>query len=210
MSKDPDLESAYRIQSADDNIRFYRDWARTYDSDFVEGTTYQFPLIVARTYLEQGGTWPCLDVGCGTGAIGAFMPDDSILDGLDISQEMLAVAREKGRYRTLFSANLKKTLDIEDETYSGLVSSGTFTHGHVGPEALPELARVLRQGGLAIITVKPEIWESEGFSQTFDLMVADGLISRPRIEETRVYADANKAPEGHGDDTGFIVAFRKA
>lgn len=209
MQNEPDLEGAYAVQSPEDNIRFYRDWADTYDAVFVKRTTYQLPQIAAQTYRDFGGRWPCLDVGCGTGALGEAFPKDAALDGLDISDDMLAVAKAKGLYRNLFRANLKEPLPITDAAYAGLVSSGTFTHGHVGPEALPELARVLCPGGLAVITVKPEIWEDQGFADVFDLLATDGALTRPEIAEVPVYADPEKAPDGHGGDTGFIVTFRK-
>jgi SAM-dependent methyltransferase len=209
MADDPDLESAYALETPEDNLRLYRDWAETYDSDFVEATTYRFPEIVVRTYLESGGEEPCLDVGCGTGIIGEHFPDGEILDGLDLSPEMLAVARRKGHYRTLIEANLKEPLAIPGATYAGLVSSGTFTHGHVGAEALPELVRILAPGGLAVITVRPQVWVEKGFEPCFEALAADGLVSELRIAEERVYADPARAPEGHGEDTGYIVTFRR-
>jgi SAM-dependent methyltransferase len=209
MPDDPDLESAYALETAEDNLRLYRTWARTYDADFVEATTYRFPEIVVRTYLESGGGEPCLDVGCGTGALAEHFPDGTVLDGLDLSPEMLDVARGKGRYRTLIEANLKEPLAIPDASYAGLVSSGTFTHGHVGAEALPELVRILAPGARAVITVRPQVWMEMGFEPCFEALTGDGLVTHPQLAEELVYADPERAPEGHGQDTGYIVTFRR-
>lgn len=209
MSRKPDLESAYALETPEDNVRLYRDWAETYDADFVEATTYRFPEVVVRTYLNAGGLWPCLDVGCGTGALARHFPGDAVLDGIDISPEMLAVARRKERYRSLIEANLKEPLPLQDASYKGMVSSGTFTHGHVGPEALPGLIRCLAPEAVAVITVRPDVWRGRLFAPAFGALVEAGRISEPDVDEEKVYADPDAAPEGHGEDTGFIVTFRR-
>ncbi|MDD9921534.1 MAG: class I SAM-dependent methyltransferase [Boseongicola sp.] len=208
MTDDPDLESAYALETPEDNKRLYRNWAETYDSDFVEAKGFRFPALVAESYMNQGGHWPCLDVGCGTGAIAEHFPDDAVLDGLDISPEMLAVAERKSRYRALFEANLKEPLDLPSGIYAGFVSSGTFTHGHVGAEALPELIRVLAPGALAVHTVKADLWAELGFEETFEVMTGDGLITRPVTVAEQIYEDGS-APDGHQDDVGLIVSFRR-
>ena len=81
MANDPDLESAYALETPEDNLKLYRTWAESYDAEFVEGTTYRFPEVVTRTYLEAGGGWPCLDVGCGTGALAEHFAEDAVIDG---------------------------------------------------------------------------------------------------------------------------------
>lgn len=209
MPDEPDLESAYAVETPEDNLRLYRDWAESYDADFVEATTYRFPEVVTRTYLELGGGWPCLDVGCGTGVLGEHFPADAVLDGIDLSPDMMAVARRKNHYRDLIEADLKKALPLPDGAYAGMVSAGTFTHGHVGPEALPELVRVLAPAAVAVITVRPKVWHDTGFEPAFATLAEKGLVSPPHRAEERVYADPNRAPEGHAEDTGYIVTFRR-
>jgi len=209
MPDDPDLDSAYALETPADNKRLYRAWAETYDAEFVDGTDFRFPALIARTYLASDGAWPCLDVGCGTGAVAEHLPRDAVLDGLDLSAEMLAVAARKSLYRHLFEVNLKDPLPMDGASYAGLVSSGTFTHGHVGAEALDELVRVLRADGVAVISVKPEIWDEMGFGAAFERLTSAGLIADLGWTEKRIYGDPAKAPDGHGDDTGLIVHFRR-
>jgi len=168
MADTPELESAYALETPEDNLRHYRAWAESYDAEFVAATGYRFPAVIAGAYLAAGGGWPCLDVGCGTGALGERFPGGAVVDGLDLSPEMLAVARQKALYRTLIVSDLTRPLPILGETYAGLVSSGTFTFGHVGPEALDELVRVMRPGALAVISVRPLLWEEKGFAAHFE------------------------------------------
>ena len=155
MADDPDLESAYALETPEDNLRLYRSWAESYHQEFVDGTGFRLPgLVGGGTYVEAGGTWPALDLGCGTGAVAACLPPEAQVDGLDLSPDMLRVAGEGGRYRSLIEANLLQPLDIDTGTYRGLLSSGTFTHGHVGAEALDELCRILAPGGLAVFSIR--------------------------------------------------------
>ncbi|MDJ1017288.1 MAG: class I SAM-dependent methyltransferase [Paracoccaceae bacterium] len=209
MTDDPNLAAAYALETPEDNIRLYRAWAETYDTDFIRETTYQLPRLVAERYLEMGGEWPCLDVGCGTGAIAEHLTPEAVMDGLDLSPEMLAAAGKKGMYRNLIAADLTGALDIADGTYNGLISSGTFTHGHVGPQAFDELIRVMAPGALGAITVRLDNWAGAGFDAAFRQLFREGQVTEPELGEVLIYADAGKAPDGRGQDAALVVAFRK-
>ncbi len=207
--KDPDLDNAYALQSPDDNLALYRTWAETYDADFVEGTAYRLPELIANAYGEQGCTWPCLDVGCGTGAAAHMLPGDAVIDGLDLSPDMLAVAKRTGRYRNLIEANLKELLPLDDASFAGLISSGTFTHGHVGAEALDELIRILAPGAVAAISIRDTVWDSQNFASTFArLQSAEKITPAIRTAE-RIYRSGETAPEGHAEDVAYITTFQR-
>ena len=66
-------------------------------------------------------------------------------------------------YRNLVVADLTGTIDLESDSYSGVVSCGVFTHGHLGPDALSELLRVTRPGSTGVIAVNSSIFETNGF-----------------------------------------------
>ena len=209
MSDKPDLDSAYALSTPDDNLRLYKDWAETYDADFVEGAGFRFPRLVAEAWVTEGAEGPCLDVGCGTGAVADHLPDGTEVHGLDLSPQMLAVAASKGRYARLIEADLTKPLDLPDASYASLTSSGTFTHGHVGGAALIELARLLRPGALAVVSIRDEIWVSMGFANAFAQLVRNGVITAPDRRLEMIYANADVAPEGHAQDQAFLTTFRR-
>ena len=55
-----DLEAAYGLDTPDDNIALYRDWARPYDAAFAEEMDYVLPMHVAEAYrwpLENVHVW---------------------------------------------------------------------------------------------------------------------------------------------------------
>ena len=208
MSEKPDLSAAYDLRTPGDSKRLYRIWAETYDADFVEAHGYRMPRRIAEVYVAQGGGWPCLDAGCGTGAIGRHMPEGAVLDGLDISPDMLAKAREGGRYRALYEADLTAPLPLPDAHWAGLVSAGTFTTGHVGPDAIPRLLPHLAPGALAALTVKTGFFELAGFEGVLRDLVDAGRIAALSRDTETVYAEG-RAPEGHDADTVQVVTFRR-
>ena len=58
---------AYNLSSAEDNVDFYRSWAKDYDTDFAVEWTI-LPYQVATQFVNGKG--PVLDVGAGTGLLG--------------------------------------------------------------------------------------------------------------------------------------------
>jgi len=88
---------------------------------------------------------------------------------------MLDQARDKGVYSELFEADLTRTIDIPTDSYDAVISVGTFTHSHIGPDRLDEVLRLVKPGGLACITVNGDSYLADGYGAKFDSMVADGL-----------------------------------
>ena len=158
MSADYDLDDAYTIESPQDARRVYDDWAATYDDSFARAWGYVAPRKIADIFLAEGGPagGPVLDIGAGTGLMAEALPGLEI-DGIDISPEMLARAAAKGLYRTRIEADLTGPLQLADAAYGGFVSCGTFTHGHVGAECLPELLRLAAPGALFCCGTRPAV-----------------------------------------------------
>ena len=138
FSDDDLIRGAYAIEDQDDAKAFYSLWADDYDDHMVEKLGYVSPSIVADLLFSHldGDPGAVLDVGCGTGLTGQALAERGAqtIDGIDLSAEMLEKAASRGIYRHLSQADLTRPLAIRDGCYNALVSSGTFTHGHVGPE----------------------------------------------------------------------------
>jgi predicted TPR repeat methyltransferase len=203
---DPSLDRAYSLKTPEDSKELYRDWATTYDAGFAETHGYVAPRKIAETFLELAtDNLPLLDVGAGTGLLAEHLRDIAV-DGLDISTEMLAVAEAKGLYRNLIEANLLETLPFPDGHYGGIVSSGTFTHGHVGPDCLPELLRITRSGGLFVCSTGPAVYDGAGFGSALARLVAARAIAPVDFREITIYENAE---HDHADDRGLVMIFRK-
>ena len=208
------VDDAYALESPDDSIQLYGDWAETYDSDFVATSGYIVyrlvaeRLVVNRTLING----PVLDVGCGTGVVGTCLRQGGVdlIDGVDISLPMLAVAGNKKTaegdpvYRNLIPADLTQRLNIADNQYAALVSAGTFTHGHLGPDSLDELWRVAAPGARCVIGVRTTHFHAANFGEKLRSDVSAGTITEPDLVEVPMYSEEADNPE-HANDRAYIV-----
>ncbi len=202
---DYDLDQAYEIDGPEDAKTLYDAWATTYDASFREGWGYVAPKRIAEILLELAeGDTPVLDIGAGTGAVAEHL-EGLETDAIDISAEMLAVAEKKGLYRRLLVADLTEPLDLPDDAYGAIVSCGTFTHGHVGPECLPELLRVTRRGALFVCGTIPKVFDGAGFGSALAMLVAAGRIEPVQFRDIAIYEGAEHT---HAGDRGLVMVFR--
>ena len=208
------LEDAYALQTPEDNVALYRHWAETYDVEFARDRGYQYPQIIADIYARNSkpADTPVLDVGSGTGLVASALQEHHsvdaqlTIDGVDISPEMLAVSRTKNVYRHLFEADLTQSIDLPEKQYGAVVSAGTFTHGHVGPEALIKLLRLCRAGALFVIGVNGTAFDQYHFGSHFAALQADQHITPIEFIRVQYYATAT---DGHAADQGYAALFRK-
>ena len=209
-----DVDDAYALETPEDSVRLYGEWAPTYDTDFVTQVGYVVYKRVAEQLVKvkERIDGPVLDVGCGTGIVGACLHEKGIdmIDGLDISKRMLTEAGKKTGssgdrvYRKLIQADLTIGTDIVDDCYAGLISAGTFTHGHLGTEPLDELWRVAAPGAQCAIGVRTTHFAAAGFAEKLSADVRDGKITAPELIEVKMYSGGTPKKE-HANDKAFIV-----
>ena len=210
------LEAAYSVKSPDDNRRLYAKWAATYETSFVDAKQYRYPKAIAEVFNDVvGPVTRVLDIGTGTGLTGMYLQrlrPDLVIDGMDISPEMLEQAKLKMRedgaavYRALYERDLTKTVLNENPPYEALFSSGTFTHGHLGPECLTNLLPLVEDNGWLVVGVNNEHFESKGFEQELSSLVDLGLIQGPEILRIDVYEPGSV----HYGDQARVIITRKS
>jgi predicted TPR repeat methyltransferase len=206
------LDEAYSVKTPDDNRRLYAKWAATYESSFVDAKQYRYPKAIAEVFNDVlPPVTRVLDIGTGTGLTGMYVTrlrPTVIIDGMDISPEMLAQAKLKTRedgsvvYRALYERDLTVAVPNENEPYEALFSSGTFTHGHLGPECLRNLLPLLAHDGWLVVGVNNEHFESKGFAGELESLVALGAIQTPEILRIDVYEPGSVH---YGDQARVIV-----
>ena len=206
------LDDAYSLAGPDACKTLYAGWARDYDHDFARARGYRLPDAVAHALaalpLPDG---PILDLGAGTGLVAEALRAAGIsraIDAVDLSAAMLEEAQAKALYRHLIEADVTAAWTAPD-TYAALVSAGTFTHGHVGPEGLETSLRHLASGAAVVISINEGVFVSKGFDAF--------LQNHPQVrglELVRVPIYAGRAPDGavdsggaHADDTALIARF---
>jgi predicted TPR repeat methyltransferase len=204
----PDLQAAYALKTPDDSKRLYGEWAGDYDADFAAREDYQLHIHTARAFVAAGGQGPVLDVGAGTGLCGSVLAGLGVgpIDATDISAEMLQQAMRKDIYRDAIEADLNQGIPAASENYSGIVSSGTFTTGHVGPNVIDELLRVARHGAQFAISINAKHFVKSGFKDKFQVL-AQNRIQNLMFSEVPIYGDL--ATGDHKDDVAKIAIFEK-
>ena len=147
----------------------YKNWAKKYEDDVINLAGYVGHLITSELLLSylRNTQAKIFDAGCGTGLVGEILNKNSFqnLIGADFSQEMLNIAKQKNVYQSLDLVDLTKKLDYEDNLFDAIICAGTFTCGHVGPEALREMVRITKQGGYICFTVRKQEWEASPYRQ---------------------------------------------
>lgn len=204
------LTDAYSVETPEDNKDLYKKWASTYDQTFADDRGYDYPQHIAEVFrgYSTPTDMPILDIGSGTGLVAAALlkSEDLEIDAIDISPEMLKQSRGKNLYRHYIEADLSQTLSLDDDVYGGLVSAGTFTHGHVGPQALHELLRVAKVNALFCLGVNAKAFDQYGFGSAFAALQAEGLISPLEFVKANYYKNAE---DEHANDIGYTAVFRK-
>ncbi len=203
------LNKAYTLETPEDSVNLYNRWAETYDEEFAVANDYNYPDMIAGMYAQRtkDKAAPVLDVGAGTGLVGEGLAQRgvSLVDALDISAGMLEVSMRKGCYRAPIEADLTGNLDIPDASYGGITCAGTFTIGHVGPEAIDELIRIARPGALFILGINAKIYESGGFAAKFAEHAAK--IRDLEIVDTSVYGK-NASDEMQASRSSVAVFYK--
>lgn len=138
-------------------------FAADYDARMIGQLNYRAPQILralADMVLPGRSGLDILDLGCGTGLTGAVFHDLARrLDGIDLSPDMLAKARERRIYGNLTLGDIEALGPGPD--YDLLLAADTLVYlGDLTPVFKDAAAR-LRPGGVFLFTAEQK--EGEGF-----------------------------------------------
>ena len=162
---------AYSLETPEDSVKLYKKWAQTYDEEFAINSNYISPTKISSFFNKHAKKTdaPILDVGAGTGLVGECLHKtfNKKIIGIDISSEMLEQAKFKKCYSSLVVADITKKIPLKNHSIGAVVSAGTFTHGHVGPDALDELLRITKPGGLFVLSINSKVFIKNGFQEKF-------------------------------------------
>lgn len=128
----------------------YGEWVRTYEQTVRDEMDLR--LLDRLQTVDWAAPRLVLDLACGTGRIGAWLRRRcaAAIDGVDLTPQMLEVARRKGVYRTLRLADVART-GLPAATYE--LCTQSLADEHL-PDLRPlyrEVVRVTRRGGSFVI-----------------------------------------------------------
>ena len=140
----------WKAKSVAETMELYADWADSYDAD-VESWGYITPSRIAsalKRHLTDLDA-PILDFGCGTGLSGLALAREGyrVVDGTDISEQMLERAGKLEVYRDL-QLGMPGEVDIEPGRYAAITAMGVISIGAAPPNLLRPVLGGLAVGGL--------------------------------------------------------------
>jgi predicted TPR repeat methyltransferase len=178
-----------------DVAKYYDNWAKDYDGSLAEWS-YDAPKQVASILrAELSPDSAILDAGCGTGLSGKALRSAGFttVDGIDVSTSSLEIAGASGSYRTLRPVDMQRfPLPILDGQYGGLACVGVFTYLTDTIGALREFSRVVKSGGIMVLTQRSDLFVEREFNSVLEELSREGLIEEVRISEKHPYLPGNE------------------
>lgn len=112
-------------------------------------------LTLLRKYLKKGSR--ILDAGCGTGLLTKTIDHVYKVTATDISDVSLRLMRKRKPRAVILKANLEKKLPFPARSFDGITLLDVLEHidDH---KALKNFSRILKPGGIMIITVPAYPW----------------------------------------------------
>lgn len=145
------LDKTYSLTSGEETRAHYDAWAKSYDEE-LHNNGYATPVRIAKAMAEhcKDPDIRLLDYGCGTGLSGEALQLAGFndIDGMDPSEEMIAVARGKGVYRSLSTFNPAEPSPIAASAYGAITCIGVIGVGAAPPETFDLVMDALPKGGI--------------------------------------------------------------
>ena len=143
---------------------FVREIFDTFANDFEEvlhNLNYKVPFLISKSLDSLYANlklkkMKILDVGCGTGLCGKYLKKYAKmggLDGVDISPEMLKIAKQKKVYSHLYNQDLKEFLDSHPDSYDLITAADVFTYFGELNQLFILLYNSLRKNGRVLFSV---------------------------------------------------------
>jgi predicted TPR repeat methyltransferase len=134
-------------------IDLFDDYAKNFESNLVGELYYKTPSIIAdllRPLISPNNQhFDILDLGCGTGLAGEALIDlAKTLVGIDLSKEMLEIAKAKNIYHRLIQDEIHHALSQErSASFDLVVSSDVFVYIGDMKAIFDQVYDVLKVGG---------------------------------------------------------------
>jgi SAM-dependent methyltransferase len=166
MAANPDAKtSAIEVQDtfAPKFDTWYRDLEKDpYRSTFTYGRK-KVEAIIDRALADLGPESRVLDVGCGTGYhIGRLRQRGLDVVGIEPGEELRLRARQNNPGATIDDGDIDN-LPFPEASFDAVLVIEVLRHLPDPRPGLGEVARVLRPGGVAVVTVAPR-WSLNGYA----------------------------------------------
>jgi len=170
---------------------------------------YCMPELLSAAIIDQvkdglSTDGKIVDLGCGDGAVGEALLAKGFtnLEGLDISQGMLDIAKEKGIYQSLQKVDLLQELPLEQDTFDLAVSSAVSTY--LDHSALSRWVPLVKKGGYFAFVHKASVWPK--WTEEQDRLETSGVWRSVWTSKPLPFLPSL---DGSGSDKAKIFIFQK-
>jgi len=147
------LDKVYAARGEDETREIYDAWAESYEAE-VAKNGYVTPgrCAAALAQFTDDKTAPVLDFGCGTGLSGLALKlaGFTTIDGVDLSPEMLAKAKDKNVYRNL--SQVAGDDGLAKGAYPSIAAIGVIGSGAAPISVLDMLMHALDSDGRLVFS----------------------------------------------------------
>lgn len=145
----------------------YQENADNYDNEVREYKSYGHDVIFGMSYEYVKPNEKILDLGIGTGLASIQFSSIGLkVYGLDFSEEMLNVCRNKGFAEELKLHNLSDSIiPYSDNFFHHILSCGVFHFIGELDNIFSEAARIMKQDGIFAFTISPNINKEDYVSE---------------------------------------------
>jgi SAM-dependent methyltransferase len=184
MTERPTEHEVIRLHEAQSAL-FRERYAALEVNPYRDAFTYG-RMKLARRIVEAvgavGGGRSLLDAGCGTGFFLRALAGQGFRGvGIDLAWEMLRRASETGTTAPLIYGDVRH-LPFPAKSFDVLVSVEVVRYLHDAEAALAEYHRVLRPGGICVVTAAPR-FSSHGYALVNRVNAALALTSRIKARQ---------------------------
>ena len=177
----------------------YGQWVPTYE-DTVQGAM-DIVLLDELSQPDWERVDRVADLGCGTGRTAAWLRAHGVgpIDGVDLTPEMLEVARVRGLHERLVEADVADT-GLEAGAYDLVIASLVDEHLPALEPLYAEAGRLARMGGhFVVVAFHPHFIMATGMPTHFT-----GASGEPVAIETHVHLISDHVRSGF--EEGFALA----
>lgn len=171
------LDDAYGHDAGDEAVRFYDEWAASYDDEIAQNG-YQTPRRCAEALASfvTPLTAPILDLGCGTGLSGIALREAGFtqIDGWDPSPKMLQRAEKLHAYRVLRQIDPEAPLTAPENAYAAVNAAGVLSPGLAPPDAFDKILGFLPAGGHLAFSLNDHAIEDGAHLARMRALTAEG------------------------------------
>jgi len=160
-----------------DSRELYASWAATYDKE-VKENGYVTPKRIADALKDivSDQSELILDYGCGTGLSGSALWAVGFknIDGLDVSEEMVHLAKKKSIYRNLRVFEPSTKIPVQAEQYKIITAVGVIGAGAAPLQVFSDLLSLLPSNGLLAFSFNDHTLSDPSYEKEVDACLKVG------------------------------------